>query len=175
MKWKKNARKIPTNYMRKKLQENMNVFYGGPIAMRHGKPWVVWDHTRDFCEADEEGVKTIVATSEFKRGEYIFPCAYLHPRGFVGETKDVRYTETGWIVYLDAVLRNKTTGDPIRHENGQVYDMSGWFREADLKDANLGLEKIMPGATDPSVNELCEARMTRIKRTGHLVCAPEAE
>ena len=164
MKWKNNARKIPTNYMRAKLEEDVKTFYDKPIITRHGKPWVVWDHTRDFCEVDDEGVSTIVASTEFKRGEYIFPCAYVHPRGFVGETKDARYTETGWIVYLDAILRNKTTGEPVKHDNGQVIDLSGWYRESDLKDAGLGLEQIQPGATAPSVNDLLDARVARAKR-----------
>jgi len=177
MKWKKNARKIPASHMRKKLKEDMKVFHQKRMIMRHGKPWVVWDHTRDACVADDEGVKTIVASQEVKRGEYIFPHTYKHPaRGFIGETKDIRYTESGWMVYLDAVLRNKTTGKPVKLASGQTVDMSGWFYESDLVPAeSFGKKFIAPGATDPSVNELCEARIARIKRTGHLVCAPEAE
>jgi len=177
MKWKKNARKIPTSHMFKKLQEDTKVFHQKRMIERHGKPWVVWDHTRDVCMADSEGVKTIAASQVVKRGEYIFPHTYKHPaRGFIGETKDIRYTESGWLVYLEAVLRSKITGEPLISASGQTIDLSGWFYESDLVPAkSFGAKFIAPGATAPSVNELCEARIARIKRTGHLVCAPEAE
>ena len=112
-----------------------------------------------------------------RRGEYIFPHSYKHPlRKFVGETKDIRHTDNGWIVYLEAVLRNKKTVKPVILAIGQTVNLSGWFYESDLVPAkSFGAKFIAPGATAPSVNELCEARIARIKRTGHLVCAPEAE
>jgi len=165
MEWKKNARKIPTNHMRRKLEENTDTFFDKRVVTRNGKPWVVWDHTRDLIAEDDQGVKTIIASTQLKRGDYLFPIAYVHPQGgFVGETKDARFTETGWLVYIDAVLRDRLTGEPVKLIGDQLIEKSGWFRESDLRDANLGIAVIRPGATSPSVEDLVDAREARIKR-----------
>lgn len=167
MEWKKNARKIPTNHMRRKLEEETETFFDKRVVTRNGKSWVVWDHTRDLVVEDDQGVKTIIASTKLKRGDYLFPCAYVHPQGgFVGEVKDARLTESGWIIYIEAVLRDRLTGEPVKLKafGGCMVDKSGWFRESSLRDAKLGIAVIRPGATSPSVEDLVDAREDRIKR-----------
>jgi len=134
-----------------------------PFHMSNGKPQVLWTHTRDFVEEDETGTRAIVASMVFRQGDYIFPKAYLHPsKRIVGETKDARFSERGWIVYLDAVLRDKS-GHPVKVEGCEI-DMSGWYLESELRDAGLGKETIRLGATAPSIKDLALMRVARIRK-----------
>lgn len=113
------------------------------VELVHGKPRIACTHVRDLVIDGE-----VQASTRFRAGDFLFPVAYIHPKKRIfGETKDVRYTDRGWLVYLDAVLRDKT-GNPVRIDGCEI-DMSGWFLESHLKDAGLGLEPIRPD-TDKS-------------------------
>lgn len=165
MKWKSNARqRISTaESFRQRCEEATSAFVRNPIRMSEGKPCILWTHTRDVVEEDETGAKTIVATMVFQQGSYIFPKAYLHPgKKIVGETKDARFTKRGWVVYLDAVLRDNS-GYPVKIEGCEI-DMSGWYLESELRDADLGMEVICLGATAPSIADLEAGRVARIRK-----------
>ncbi len=164
MGWKSTARRIPAAHMRAKHKESAKSFFTENIVIRNGKPWVVKDHIMDFIGEDDDGNKYIEASTRFRRGEYIFPSAYLHTdKRFVGETKDVRLHQNGeWQILLDAVLRD-SSGNPILVE-GQEIDLSGWFAESSLQDAGLGKLPIRPGATNPTEKDILQAREDRIRR-----------
>lgn len=166
MKWKTNARKrsISAKSIRERMDGAVSTLVTNPIRMCHGKPAVLWTHTRDFLEEDESGAKAVVASITFRQGDYIFPKAYLHPgKRIVGEPKDARFTERGWVVYLDAVLRDKS-GEPVKIEGCEI-DMSGWYLESSLRDANLGKEVLRLGAMAPTYDEMQAARVARIRQS----------
>ena len=165
MKWKANARRRSNTAAARlaAMDDAVVELVRNPIRMLHGKPVVVWSHTRDFIETDNDGTKAVVASIDFRQGDYIFPKAYLHPqKRIVGETKDARFTERGWLIYLDAVLRD-SAGEPVTIDGCEI-DMSGWYLENSLRDANLGMETIRLGATAPSIAELDTMRVARIRR-----------
>ena len=174
MEWKANARRRPkfTEHFQKRSDQATTALAQSPIMISHGKPVVLWTHTRDFVDSiDESGAKTIVASMVFRQGDYIFPKAYLHPgKGIVGEPKDARLTDRGWVIYLDAVLRDKD-GYPVKVEGCEI-DMSGWYLESDLRDAGLGKDTLRLGAMSPSMDELNEARSARIRKLMELAQTP---
>lgn len=162
MKWKRKAR------IKKRVvpPEKMSVYpfvasepNPKPVIKIGDKPAICKDHIRDQCIDGE-----VVASTEFRAGEYVFPIVYVHPkRKIVGETKDARYIpEKGWAIYLDAVLRDKK-GNPVKLADGREVDLSGWYLESSLKDAGLGMETIALGATVPSEAER-ERERNRPKR-----------
>lgn len=106
----------------------------------NGKPRVAHTHTRDLVTDGE-----IQASFTFRAGDFLFPVAYIHPeKRIYGETKDARHTARGWLIYLDAVLRDNE-GNPVLVDDCEI-EMSGWYLESRLKDAGLGLEPIRLGA-----------------------------
>ena len=162
MKWKKNARTALGCVEPLGMAEAMRGL-SAPIVTRHGKPLVMWTHTRDVCEEDEDGNRSIAATMTFNEGEYIFPFAYLHTgKKIVGYPVDAKMTERGWVIYLDAVLRDKS-GHPVTVE-GQEIDMSGWYPESDLTDTGHGKEPLKLGALTPSIDDMNATRSSRIRR-----------
>lgn len=179
MSWKTNARKIPRNHLRKHIiaeSDNDTRGFRKPgkrIEKRHGKPFVIVDHVHDSIVKDDESGKKYVANSiNLRRGQYLFPKFFLHKKKkFVGEVKDIQFKpEKGWIVYLDGVLRDFKSGDPILFD-GQQIDCSGWYLESDLLDAKLGIKAIKPSATAPSEKEIIASREDRIRRESARMCA----
>jgi len=167
VKWKRNAR------VKKRVVpvEEMSAypFVAGepnpkPVIRIGNKPSICNGHIRDQCIDGE-----IVASTEFRAGEYVFPIVYVHPkRKIVGETKDARYIpDRGeWAIYLDAVLRDKK-GNPVKLADGREVDLSGWYLESSLQDAKLGMDTIRLGATVPSdANIQSERNRTKRKPTG---------
>lgn len=167
MEWKKNARKFPkaVKHFRQAAGESAVPFRPKPIQLVNGKPCVVRTHTVDLVVADEDGQKSIAATTTFRQGQYIFPVAYVHPKTkVIGETKDVRFSpDIGWEIYLDAVLRDPASGEPVLID-GVKIDMSGWYKESDLIDAEFGLDTIKPGKMAPKPDDLAAARTERARR-----------
>ncbi len=166
MKWKENAR---TAIGCVEILGMAGAMRGlsAPIVIRHGKHYVAWTHTRDICEEDENGDRSISATMTFNEGEYLFPFAYLHAgKGIVGYPKDAKMTERGWVIYLDAVLRDKS-GHPVIVEDQEI-DMSGWYLESTLTDADHGKEPLKLGAMTPSIEEMIDARNLRIRSRAEL-------
>ena len=169
MEWKANARRRPQNAaaFRDRMDGAVTSLVTNPIRMLHGKPLILWTHTRDFVETDDTGKSTVVASMDFRQGEYIFPQAYLHPaKRIVGETKDARFTTRGWVVFLDAVLRDKA-GEPVKIDGCEI-DMSGWYLESELRDAGLGKQTIRLGATAPTFGDLEASRVARIRKQREL-------
>lgn len=166
MKWKTNARKRPMalGHFRDQADQAVSAPVHNPVMISNGKPLVLRTHTRDFVETDEEtGESSIVASMVFRQGDYIFPKAYLHPgKMIVGEPKDARFTLRGWVIYLDAVLRDKS-GHPVKIDGCEI-DMSGWYLESELRDAGLGMDVLRLGAMSPSKDELNETRSARIRK-----------
>lgn len=158
MKWKKNARKMPkANYA--SLQDSTQELAPEPIRLQHGKPKIVRTHTRDLIVEGE-----VVATATLKKGDWIFPSMYLH-KGlrFAGETKDARYDpEHGWRIYLKGEIRDMS--GKIVKLDGEKVDMSGWYLESALTDANMGPAILTLGKMSQSVAELELARERRIRR-----------
>ena len=165
MKWKDNARRRPKTGLatRKRMEEAVVALAPNPIRIVNGKPLILVSHTRDFVEHDENGHSEVIASINFRHGDYIFPKAYLHPgKRIVGEPRDARMTARGWVIYLDAVLRDKN-GEPVQIDGCEI-DMSGWYLESDLRDAGLGMETLRLGALSPSIEDLEAGRVARIRK-----------
>jgi len=169
MKWKRSARKIPSKYLRAKVEEHAaehpvpqyrpgeghwrkpNPFAATPaMVTRHGKPFCERTHIVDAIgiDTDDDGneYKSVVGQLKIKAGHYVFPKGYVHPgKRIVGKTVDVRWTGERWEIYLDAVLRNPD-GSAVLFD-GMEIDASGWFAESALVDAGFGPTMIKPGAT----------------------------
>ena len=171
MEWKKNARKFPkaSKHFRDAVVESAAPFLPKPIQLVNGKPCVVRTHTADFVVADSDGHRSIAATTTFRQGQYIFPVAYVHPETrMVGETKDVRFSpDIGWEIYLDAVLRDPASGEPVLIEGVEI-DMSGWYKESSLIDAGFGLDTIRPGKMVPKPDDRAAARTERARRLANV-------
>ena len=75
MKWKANARKRPNtgHSFRDRMNGAVLALVTSPIRMSHGKPVVLWTHTRDFVDEDETGRKSVVASITFRQGTTFSP------------------------------------------------------------------------------------------------------
>lgn len=176
--WKRNARTIPSSVYKAAHERQMaeeailpfNPRYphnplvhkgashkgGERMEMYHGKARVKNTHTRDLVEDGQ-----VVATETFRRGDILFPVSYVHSsKPIYGETKDVRYTSRGWEVYIDAVLRNRETGEVVLDPEGFEIDLSGWYPESCLRPVEAeGVEFVTPGKYKPPID-----REPRIER-----------
>lgn len=134
----------------------------GKIRKVNGKARVFETHTVDMVEDNE-----VVASITFKKGQYLLPVAYYHPsKKIFGQTVDAKYTpERGWIIYLDAILRDKD-GEPIMID-GQEVDMSGWYPESTLKDAGMGMEAFTLGSLTPSIRTMQVNDANRMRKVTH--------
>ena len=167
MKWRTNPRilrrKIDSRKMTVYADRVLGDFNVEPIVHIEGKPCVRTRHSRDVCDEGQ-----VIASIDFRIGQYVFPVAYYHPGTeklprFVGETKDVRHIpDKGWAIYLDAVLRDND-GEPVLNQDGLEIDLSGWFLESHLEDAGMGMETFRVGATAPSLAELVRERLERAR------------
>ena len=166
MKWKANARRpvrTVAAFQTDMAKATTALSHSPRMGTVNGKPCVLRTHIRDGIQTDEDGGKSVIASETFRKGDYIFPIAYVHVQlGIVGETKDVKLTSRGWAVYLDAVLRDET-GAPVKYEGCQI-DMSGWYLESSVKDAGLGQNTVRPGNTELSFADVDAARTERARR-----------
>lgn len=138
------------------------------IRMDRGKALVAETHERDLNFTDEDGNKSSVGKVVMRAGEYIFPSMYFHPEKlFVGETIDVQFIPSidGWAVRLKGCMRDVETGEPIEID-GERVDLSGWYLESALIDAEIGAKMIRPGSSGPSIAEIIKASTNSARKHG---------
>jgi hypothetical protein len=127
------------------------------VVEYNGKPYF----RRDLIQTETEDGE-IVAETEYKAGQRVFPAVYGHKMGIVGETIDAFLSGDGsqWLILIEAVLRDNE-GEPIIGPYGDEIVMSGLFLESTLDPIEeCGVVSFRPGHSI-NVNELLTARDTR--------------
>ena len=144
MRWKEGARARCPKRQRAALaadiEENGRFHISDNMGKWEGLPICLVSHERDVVEDGE-----YIGTLSMRRGDVIVPKTYVHPKlGIIGDTLDVKKTSKGIAVYIDAILRDKETGEPLLYDLMEI-DASGWFLLSELIDAGFGPTTVQPG------------------------------